>query len=180
MAYLTKDDMLRAAQGHPDAENKVLAEAGKLYRAYSKKLAYSLDSDDVAQDASIRLMKSLHKYDPSMGNPATYLIAVLRRQIIDNLRRRKASAYSLDAFETVESKEEAPCDRASRSEIESICKERLSSLRPVQRDALVSSYVYGLSRKKTGEFAKIPEGTIKTHVHRGLQVLKRDLEHLTT
>lgn len=183
MTYLTKDDMLRAARGNPDAQNKVLAEAGKLYRAYSKKLAYPLDSDDVAQDASIRLMNSLPRYDPSAGSPITYLMTILRCQITDNLRskmRRRAHEGHLETFETLESKEETPYTRASKAEIETMCKEKLNSLKPAQRESILLSYAHGITRKNAGNLKGCPEETIKTYVHRGIHILKKDLEHLTT
>lgn len=183
MTYLTKDDMLRAARGNPDAQNKVLTEAGKLYRAYSKKLASYLDSDDVAQDASIRLMNSLPQYNPSVGSPITYLITILRRQITDNLRskmRRRAHESHLDSFDKLESTQEAICDQTSKAEIENICKQRLNSLKPAQRESILLSYAYGITRKTAGNLKGCPEETIKTHVHRGIHILKKDLEHLTT
>jgi len=54
-------------------------------------------------------------------------------------------------------------------------RQALQQLRPQQRQVLVLRYFLGYSLNETAEVLQMPLGSVKTHAHRGLALLREEL-----
>jgi RNA polymerase sigma-70 factor (ECF subfamily) len=62
---------------------------------------------------------------------------------------------------------------------ESILIERaLHELPTLQRAVVMLRHIDGFSTKQVSDILKCSEGTVKTHLHRGLKKMRKKLEHL--
>lgn len=135
------------------------------------------EAEDVLQEVFVTVWKKAAAYDPDLGTPLSWLMAVARNQSYDRYRslRRKR--------ESKEQKEEELRERLSdrieqhwgvglqSDELQAIQK-ALDRLSPEQREAIEMIYVEGRTQQEAAEELQEPLGTIKARVRRGLARLR--------
>jgi RNA polymerase sigma factor (sigma-70 family) len=135
------------------------------------------DLDDVVQAVLLDLWRTRQRYDPSRSLEA-WALAIARRRAIDYLRARPRAAAGLGEVA------EPPGDDgrttaarlADRSEIE----DALAALPPAQREAIELAYFGELSQREIAERLRVPIGTIKARIARGLRAARRLLTSAET
>jgi len=128
--------------------------------------------EDIAQDAFARLFESL----ADVHDPAAYLrgtvVNLCRRRIRHTIVvRRWWSAVSAGRHVVEADPGE---DLAQRSAVQAA----LRKLPARQRETVVLRYYAGLSDTETAGVMGLSAGTVKTHLHRAMASLARDLEEL--
>jgi len=150
-------------------------------RAYD--LAYSIvqnhhDADDVAQEAFVRIHRSLVGFRAE-AEFTTWLHRIVTNLALDRSRRRKREhtrMVSLDdpfVDETMKSAAEM-----LSSDLSQHIERALHTLPTMQRAVVILRHMDGLSTKQVGDILRCSEGTVKTHLYRGLKKMHVLLEHL--
>ncbi len=154
----------------------VLAFQDRLYSGIRTYVG-AAEAEDVTQETFIRVHKALHSYEASRiealalsGWIWTIALNLCRNWFRTRSRRPKSVQLSFDRADTASVESEA-LDTAMLDE----WRERLASLPPPQRDAVVLRHVVGLSYREIAAATDRPEGTTKTDVSRGLAALRRVL-----
>jgi RNA polymerase sigma factor (sigma-70 family) len=171
------DEALLAGVAHGDDEAVVA-----FVRRYQKRvfgLAYSIlgdvgASEEVAQEALIRVWRHAPVFDARRGSVATWVLTITRNLSIDALRLRRAVPTDPAEFvaQGLVGNEGLPEESALRGDSSPALRTALASLPPEQQRALVLSAVYGRTAAEISESESIPLGTAKTRIRSGMSKLR--------
>ncbi len=133
-------------------------------------------AEDLAQEAFVRAFARLKTYDPQRKF-SSWFFQVLHNVSVDHLRRRRLETVSLDGLQT-DGYSGPPTDPAAspeaaaeRTALGSALRAALLRIRLAYREPLVLKYQQGLGVEEIAEILGLPEGTVKTHLHRGRKEL---------
>jgi RNA polymerase sigma-70 factor (ECF subfamily) len=125
-------------------------------------------ADDVTQDAFVRAFRFLKRYRGD-AKFSTWLFSIARNCAMDELRRagrRKRVTEKLDR-----QREPQPIDPAIGFEI----RDAMDSLPVELREPMVMIDVFGLGYREAGRVLGVPEGTVKSRVHRARETVAQIL-----
>ena len=123
------------------------------------------------------MYRSLGKFRLSERfHPWIYTIAL--NWLRSNLRRRgRKRKYESPGFEYLESiadikgDEKDPARQFEEREAERVAQGAIMSLRRKYREVFILRHIEGLTTEDVAKILKIPEGTVKTYLHRARQEL---------
>ncbi|MCC6229716.1 MAG: sigma-70 family RNA polymerase sigma factor [Phycisphaerales bacterium] len=169
----------RAAAGDREA-------AGVFVRAYQNQLyAYLLRlsgrrelAEDIVQDAFVRVLTNLDRFDPRFRF-STWLFTIARRLFINAIQKHQPT-YDSDTVSARSGRSELPeapviqrdTDAASRDALQ----RALMSLSLEQREVLLLFHQQDWPIWLIAEHMAMPEGTVKSHLHRGRRRLREAME----
>lgn len=168
-------------------EALVLGHQDRLYSIALRMLGDTRDAEEAAQDALVRAYRALAGYDE--GRILELRLRPWLATIVLNLCRsrigRRASAgrppLSLDAtdpgtMDPAADERSGPAATAVRRDSRRAWADRLLTLPPAYRSAVVLRHVDGLSYPEVATAVDRPEGTVKAQVHRGMAMLRTAYE----
>jgi RNA polymerase sigma-70 factor (ECF subfamily) len=135
-------------------------------------------AEDVLQDAYLQVWRIAGSYRSTLSPPLAWLGVVVRSRALDFLRRRASeradAALELDAAlaETIAGDAPTPMDTRQASETAWALHECLRKLEARQRQALSLAYLRDLSHSELSQQLRLPLGTVKTWIRRGLEQLR--------
>jgi RNA polymerase sigma-70 factor (ECF subfamily) len=135
-------------------------------------------AEDVLQDAFLNLWRVADTYRASLSPPMAWMGVIVRSRALDFLRRRHAErldvAQSLDGAigDSLPDAGESPMDVAQASEQAWALHECLRKLEARQREVLSLAYLRDLSHGELATQLKLPLGTVKTWIRRGIEQLR--------
>ncbi len=171
-----------AAGDRAAAERLVREHQGSLY-AYMLRLSGRADvAEDVVQDAFVRVLTHLDRFDPRYRF-STWLFTIAKRLYVNACQKHKPRYDSeiVGAWAGTDEGGERDGGRAAAAAIngevrlnagEAIDK-ALESLTEVQREVVLLFHQQGWSIALIAAHLEMPEGTVKSHLHRGRQRLRR-------
>jgi RNA polymerase sigma-70 factor (ECF subfamily) len=135
-------------------------------------------SEDVAQEALIRVWRHAPVFDPRRGSVTSWVLTITRNLTIDALRLRRAVPTDPDDFAAAAmlSLEHNPEDAVLRGDVRHLVRNALAVLPVEQRRAVVLASVYGRTALEISETEGIPLGTAKTRIRTGLLRLRAAVE----
>lgn len=133
------------------------------------------DAEDAVQEIFIDVWKSASRFDSTIASEAAFVATIARRRLIDRLRR---SSRRLDV-EHLPMDSELPSAGASQ-EIElfaeaALAFRALKELRPERRRVLILAIYHGMSHQEIADADRLPLGTVKSHITRGLKQIRARL-----
>lgn len=141
------------------------------------------EAEDLSQEAFIRAYNHIDQYDHERKF-STWLFRIATNLSIDFLRRRKTSV-SLDAVvpgteglslnTILPDNGELPDEQMVRRENEEMVQSEIKKLPEKYRSAVVLKYIEDLSLKEISDIMDIPVGTVKTRIHRGREMLRKNM-----
>jgi RNA polymerase sigma-70 factor (ECF subfamily) len=163
------------------------AAAVTFVRRYQKRvfgLAFSMlgdtgVSEDVAQEAMVRVWRHAPVFDPRRGSVASWVLTITRNLAIDALRLRRAVPTDPDEFAAtalLSSVEHNPEDVVPRDDVRNVVGAALAGLPPEQRRAVVLAAVYGRTAAEISVAEQIPLGTAKTRIRTALLRLREAVD----
>lgn len=139
-------------------------------------------AEDVVQEAFVRAFVHLKRYDPRFRF-STWLFTIAKRLHV-NACQRLAPHFDSDAVGLFASNwEETPdaCDRDERrADVRAALDSAMETLTSDQREAIVLFYQLDWSVEQIAEYLDQPEGTVKSHLHRGRRRMREVLESRVT
>ena len=161
--------ILKAAAGDKaSAEVLIRAHQGSLH-AYLLRLTGRNDvADDVTQEAFVRVLTNLNRFDPRFRF-STWLFTIARRLYLNIREKKKPLSESDYISECVETKVTAnQVEEADyRASYKDTLQRALMTLSDEQREVVVLFHQHDWPIWLIGEQLAIPEGTVKSHLHRG-------------
>ncbi|WP_293265057.1 sigma-70 family RNA polymerase sigma factor [Neptunomonas sp.] len=142
--------------------------SGKLYGLLIKMLGDKELAADVLQDAYAKIWQNAAQHDSSMGEAWPWLCQVTRNTALDKLRQVKRYPLSLEDVEWVEEIHESNHLWQDSYDM----RRCLGKLKREPRQAIIFSYLYGLTHKELSEQLKQPLGTLKSWIRRGMKELE--------
>jgi RNA polymerase sigma-70 factor (ECF subfamily) len=135
-------------------------------------------AEDVLQESFLTIWRAAGDYRSTLSPPMAWMGLIVRSRSLDLLRRRTADRAQLTQefddvmAETFESDAANPMDSADASEQAWALHQCLSRLEGKQREVLSLAYLRELSHGELAEQLKLPLGTVKTWIRRGLEKLR--------
>ncbi|WP_230682879.1 RNA polymerase sigma factor [Variovorax paradoxus] len=135
-------------------------------------------AEDVLQESFMTVWRAAGDYRGTLSPPLAWLGLIVRSRSLDLLRRRTADRAQLTQefdelmAETIESDAPSPADTADASEQAWALHQCLSRLEARQREVVSLAYLRELSHGELAEQLKLPLGTVKTWIRRGLEKLR--------
>lgn len=131
------------------------------------------DAEDAAHDAFIRAYEGLHTFRLDKRF-STWIFAVTANVCKNKLRRERLFAPLKHISKLTKGGD--PAAQFAQQERSRLVRESLDQLSPKYRMPLVLRYYADLDYKDIAEVLSLPEGTVKTRLHRAKSELKRILE----
>ena len=150
----------------------------KLYGLAVKVVGNRGWAEDVLQEAFVTVWRSADSYRATLSPPMAWLGMIVRSRALDFLRRRTSERADAgqeidDAMsDTVAGDSPDPIDTAQASEQAWALHECMRKLEARQREVLSLAYLRDLSHGELSEQLKLPLGTVKTWIRRGLEQLR--------
>ena len=140
------------------------------------------DAAEVAQETFIRVLRSLHTYDPERPLK-TWLFKIAANLALDSIRRRKRRPVSIqDLFEEdegplLEAVEPSPGPDAQLHIQHSVERfdELVQEMPEHYQAILYLRYREDLAYEEIADALDIPLGTVKVRLHRAHEILRRKL-----
>jgi RNA polymerase sigma-70 factor (ECF subfamily) len=130
-------------------------------------VAHKQPAEDVLQETYLTIWRKAHLFDPTAGEALAWMTTIARHRAIAWLRQpgnapRRTSESRTD--------EEAIAEDAPEQSV--LFNEVLGKLSREQRESLALVYLFGMTQEEVSIALKVPLGTIKSRVRRGLIALK--------
>jgi len=152
--------------------------SSKLYGVAVRVVGNKSWAEDVLQEAFINIWRIAGDYKATLSPPMAWMCLIVRSRGLDFLRRRTSdradAAQELDDVmaETLEGDSANPMDTALAGEQAWALHQCLSQLDNKQREVVSLAYLRDLSHGELAEQLKLPLGTVKTWIRRGLEQLR--------
>ncbi len=169
----------RATEGDRGASEALIrAHQASLY-AYILRLSGRPDvAEDVVQDAFVRVLTNLHRFDPRFRF-STWLFTIAKRLYV-NASQKLKPVYDTDTVGASRGKAGEPITPAMETESRGHARDAieiaLAALSPEQREIVVLFYQHDWPIAQIAEYMGMPEGTVKSHLHRGRGKMRRAME----
>lgn len=163
----------RARTGDEDAFATIVTDHGAMVFS----LAYHFFNDrsraeEIAQDVFLQLYRKLGDIE-SPSHLTNWLRQVTTRRCIDGLRRTKLRAVPLESIDEVPA-----TDRTADPLLDRRMRHLIAALPDMQRVIVMLRYQEDLDPSEIARIIEMPVNTVKSHLHRALQSLRRKLgEH---
>ena len=141
-------------------------------------------AEEVLQEAYVNVWNQANSYAAGLATPMTWLISVVRNKALDWLRHNKIADESTRALSDDDDQAQHIVDeRADPAALFPQATEKsglrhcMATLEAAQRQSLALAYYDGLSHAELAVHLQAPLGTVKAWVRRGLEKLKKCLDH---
>lgn len=174
---LFTDEQLQAMLGHgaaPALDALLERHGGRILRFCRRMVGDASDAEELTQDVFVRVAGAAESWEPR-AKFTTWLYRVATNCCLTHLERRKRSkVVSLGLPEATVDGDEG-FRRARGAELAELLERKLRLLPPAQRTAFVLRELEGLSCLEAARVLDIPEGTVKTNVHRARRRLQESM-----
>lgn len=135
-------------------------------------------AEDVCVEAYWQAWREAFRYDERRGQPLAWLMMMTRTRALDALRRLDPVTYCEEPevfleFETCP--EDAPLDRLLKNEAADALRDALTVLSPIQRQMVALAFYRDLSHQEIADQTGLPLGTVKSHLKRAQEHLRKTL-----
>ncbi|MEK3882488.1 RNA polymerase sigma factor SigY [Paenibacillus sp. PL2-23] len=142
-----------------------------LYQYVLKLTMDKSKAEDITQETMLKAIEKIGTYR-AKSKFSTWLIAIASRLVIDRARRsqrerkyvQEEGALRQLRYESLVRMNEWPA-----------ALEALGQLDQQQRMTVLLKYYYGYSQEEIAEMLDIPLGTVKSRIHAGIQLLRKEL-----
>lgn len=132
--------------------------------------------EDAVQEIFIELWTNASRFNPDKGSETTFVAMLARRRLIDRMRKsgRQPATEELTAVHDIEHIDgvvdlDAKGDAARAGEI-------IRTLRPEQQQVIYLAVHQGHTHQSIADQMKLPLGTVKTHLRRGLLKVREAMQ----
>lgn len=149
----------------------------RLLGVCTRMLADRREAEEVLQEAFMAVWQRGQSFDPARSSAFTWLVSLTRNKAIDRLRQRPgAAADSAFDLDSVVDEDPTPACQAEQGEEYRRLEKCLSELEGKQRRSIQEAFFSGVTYPALAARAKVPLGTMKSWIRRGLLQLRACLE----
>lgn len=173
-----EDDVaVRFAAGDEHALAQAYERTSRLvYGSALRATGNAADAADITQSVYVSAWRSRNGFDPQRGSLTSWLLSITRRRIADHweersreVRRTVAVAQTSPVAPVDESTAESTVDRV-------LLADELARLGDPQKRILELAFFQDLTHTQIASVLDLPLGTVKSHIRRSLEQLRRRLE----
>lgn len=146
-----------------------------VYRYVRFRVATREVAEDVTSEVFMKALRSIHRYDPDIASPKTWLLRIARNAVTDHLRalRRRGSLHvSLDRVPDLVADVPSQEERVVRQERIQRLLNGTQTLRKADQEILSLRYGSGLDNGEIADHLGISNNAVAVRLHRALKRLK--------
>ena len=130
------------------------------------------DAEDVTQQVFVRAWRSRATFDPQRGTLGAWLVGITRRQVADRLAGQLRDLRTADrAGHAAPPQSPAPVSEQVVDAV--VVADELGRLAPQVRAVVRLAFFDDLTHQQIAAVTGLPLGTVKSHLRRGLDRLRR-------
>lgn len=180
----TDDLLVLASAGDRDAESTLLARhTPELYRVALRVLGTHQDAEDAVQNGLLAAWRNLKRFE-GRSQFSTWLTRIVINAALQEMRRNRARVIiSLDGesndssgeslMHTISDPRPNPEETHARQEMVATLQYRLNALPEIYRSVLQLRDIEGISTKQASRALRVSQGTLKSRLYRGRQMMLR-------
>jgi len=155
--------------------------ADRVFGITMRLLQNEADAEEVCCEVFQQVWERAGQYDPARGRVMAWLGTLAWSRAMDRLRRERAKRRLEDvhperSLETYANCEDDPAEHLmDHLQSSTLLGSALDGLSEAQRRMLVLAFFEDLSHPEIAQRTGLPVGTVKSHIRRGLQSLRRQL-----
>jgi len=136
------------------------------------------DADDVAQEAFVKAYRSISSFRGD-ADFSTWLYRIVTNVALDRLRQRQRIAQRrVPLSDPLVARMSSTSDEVMSADLQLHIERALHALPTLQRAVVILRHMDGLSTKQVSGILQCSEGTVKTHLYRGLRRMHKLLQHI--
>jgi len=135
------------------------------------------DAEEVAQEAFVRAYRSMDSFRGEAGF-GTWLYRIVVNLSLNHAKQTKRRMNREVSHHEAATLAAAVAPPGERSVVADHLEKSLNELSTLQRSVVILRHLDGLSTKEVSEILRCSEGTVKTHLFRGLKKLRERLRFL--
>jgi len=145
-----------------------------VYTAAVRAVGNEADAADIAQSVFINAWRGRGSFDPEKGSLPGWLMTITRRRIADHWKERSRDSRKVEAVAAADLDESAP---AADSVVDRVLlADELERLGDPQKRIVELAFFQDLTHTQIASLLDLPVGTVKSHIRRSLDRLRRRLE----
>lgn len=135
------------------------------------------DANDIAQESFVRVFQSIGSFrgDARFG---TWLYRIVANVSLNRMKQKKRKMVHEETNNEIMMQAGHNLFTVQDADIQMHVERALHQLPTLQRAVVILRHIDGLSTRQASEILKCSEGTIKTHLYRGLKKLRQKLQFL--
>jgi RNA polymerase sigma-70 factor (ECF subfamily) len=159
----------KARRGDAAATERLIRAHQEPLYAFMLRLSGRPDvAEDMVQEAFVRVLRNLDRFDDRFRF-STWLFTIARRLYVNHLQKHRPS-YDSEAVGNWQGAARRPDAIAAESEnrehVRRLLDDAIEVLNPQQREIVLLFHQQSWPIQDIAEHLKMPEGTIKSHLHR--------------
>ena len=162
----------KAVRGDTPALSELLRRHYSFLYQYALKLTLSKTrAEDVTQETMLKAIEKIGTYE-SKAKFSSWLIAIATRLVIDGHRRSKREQRWLHEEQSIRALQYETIQRMNDWPA---VLHAIGQLTEALRAPLLLKHYYGYTQDEIAEILDIPSGTVKSRLHTGLKLLRKEL-----
>lgn len=172
--------LLACGDVHGAFERLVPRYEHKVYRLCFTLLREPAAAQDAAQDSLLRVWRALPRFEPGKAALATWVYAVTRNRCLTLLaaRPKRTQSMSLPEVQAEVDLLASPAASQPGADASDTVRKLVDALPEAPRRCLTLFYYEDRSVAEVAAMLGLPEGSVKTHLHRGRAALLKALQAL--
>ena len=152
--------------------------SAKLFGVCLRILGDRSEAEDVLQDVYLTVWRKAASFDEGVASPITWLVTIARNRSIDRLRSQASARANvpIEAAADVPDVSLSAIEQLEIGEDRARLRDCLQELEDGQSAAIRSAFLDGYTYEELAEKARVPLGTMKSWIRRGLLKLRTCLE----
>jgi RNA polymerase sigma-70 factor (ECF subfamily) len=165
------DLLRRSARGDHTAFSALYdATAARVYGLVLRVVRDPAQAEEVTQECFLDFWRQAGRFDPARGSAVSWLLTIAHRKGVDRVRSAEASTRRDTTYHR--SSGDVDHDVTAEAATDALEAKRVRSamttLTPVQREALELAYFGGYTHTEVATMLDLPVGTAKTRIRDGL------------
>ena len=136
------------------------------------------DAEDIAQESFVRIYRSIGSFrgEAQFG---TWLYRIVMNLSLNRMKQRRNNVtHELDNVDSIVTQQGNTPFVSHEPDVRMHIERALHQLPTLQRAVVILRHIDGLSTKQVSGILRCSEGTVKTHLYRGLKKMKKKLQFL--
>ncbi|MGM8216670.1 RNA polymerase sigma factor SigW [Bacillaceae bacterium W0354] len=159
----------------------------QIYQHCYRMLGNHHDAQEITQEAFLKAYANIHTFKKNKKF-APWLYRIASNLCIDYLRKKKPinildqeikGSEQITLLDQLESKFDSPDTAYEQLEHRELIQSYLLTLPDKYRSVIVLKYIQEMSLQEISETLDLPMGTVKTHLHRAREALRKSIRELS-